>query len=100
MMDVQPEGIDLSSVTEGSVSATMAASASAAAPMLLGATPMGLDGDSAQFAAALNAAGGAYLATTAEHAGQRTAYSATQGLSATTYRVTDAITNASFLPTV
>ena len=58
MMDVQPEGIDLSSVTESTVSTQMAASASAASAALLGATPMGLDGDSAQFAAALNAAGG------------------------------------------
>ncbi|CAN5290956.1 hypothetical protein BH11ACT7_BH11ACT7_38860 [soil metagenome] len=94
MMDVQPEGIDLSAVTESNISATMAASASAAAPALLGATPMGLDGDSAQFAAALNAAGGAYLASTAEHAGQRVAYSATQALSSTTYRAVDAIDKA------
>lgn len=98
MMDVQPEAIGLSSVTEGGISASMAASASAASAALLGATPMGADADSVQFAVALNAAGAAYLGTTAEHAGQRTMYSATQSLTSTTYQAVDAIDNITLAP--
>ena len=60
---------------------------------------MGADADSVQFAAALNAAGAAYLGATAEHTGQRVAYSGTQALSATTYRTVDALGNLAFLPT-
>jgi hypothetical protein len=74
----------------------MAASAAAASAALLGATPMGMDGDSAQFAAALNAAGAAYLGTTAEHAGQRGAYSGAQSLASSTYTAADVATKATF----
>jgi hypothetical protein len=98
-MDVQPEAINLSSVTEGGISAGMAASASAASAALLGAMPMGADADSVEFAVALNAAGAAYLGVAAEHTGQRVAYSATQGLSATTYQTVDALGKIAFLPT-
>lgn len=97
MMDVQPAAVGLSSATEAGITASMAASASAAAPALVGVTPMGLDGDSAQFAAAMNATGAAYLATAAEHAGQRSAYSGAQSLAGATYEVADAATKASFI---
>lgn len=96
MMDVQPAAVGLSSATEAGISASMAASASAASAALLGATPMGLDGDSAQFAAALNAAGAAYLATTAEHAGQRGAYAGAQSLASATVVAADIGTRATF----
>ena len=45
---------------------------------------MAPDADSVEFAAALNAAGAAYLATAAEHAGQRSAFSGAQGLASAT----------------
>ncbi|MDF2822825.1 MAG: hypothetical protein K0R68_233 [Mycobacterium sp.] len=97
MMDVQPAAVGLSSATEAGITASMAASASSAAPALLGATPMGMDGDSAAFAAALNAAGAAYLATAAEHAGQRSAYAGAQSLASATYSAADVITKSAFL---
>ncbi|MGB3482941.1 MAG: PE family protein [Mycobacterium sp.] len=75
----------------------MAASASAASAALLGATPMGADADSVQFAAALNAAGAAYLGTTAEHTGQRAAYAGAQSLASSTYALADTITKSAFL---
>ncbi|CAN5398962.1 PE domain-containing protein [soil metagenome] len=96
-MDVQPEAIDLSAVTESGISASMGASAAAASAALCGVTPMGADADSLEFAVALNAAGAAYLGVTAEHAGQRVAYSGAQGLGAATYQTVDVISKSAFL---
>jgi hypothetical protein len=42
-----------------------------------------------EFAAALNAAGAAYLATASEHAGQRSAFSGAQGLASATTSMVD-----------
>jgi hypothetical protein len=96
-MEVVPGAVDLSAATEVGISSEMGASASAASAALLGVTPMGLDADSAEFAAAMNAAGGAYLGMTAEHVGERLGLAATQSISSLTYQATDAINAASGL---
>ena len=90
-MEVLPSAVDLSSTTEVTVSAEMGASAAAASTALLGVTPMGLDADSAEFAAALSAAGGQYLGMTAEHVGSRLGLASDQAISSLTYQATDAI---------
>lgn len=79
-----PGAVDLSSVTEGAISEEMSATTAAGAAALIGVLPMAPDADSVEFAAALNAAGGAYLATASEHAGQRSAFSGAQGLASVT----------------
>jgi hypothetical protein len=96
-MEVVSSAVDLSSATEVGISAEMGASASAASAALLGVTPMGLDADSAAFAAALSAAGGAYLRMTAEHVGSRLGLAGNQAISSLTYQATDAINAVSGL---
>ncbi|ORB47597.1 hypothetical protein BST40_15175, partial [Mycobacterium persicum] len=54
----------------------------AGAPMLVGVMPMGEDGDSAAFAAALAEVGAAYVSTAAEHAAARGVFSDAQSVSA------------------
>ena len=92
-MEVLPSAVDLSSTTEVTVSAEMGASAAAASTALLGVTPMGLDADSAEFAAA----GGQYLGMTAEHVGSRLGLASDQAISSLTYQATDAINAVSGL---
>ena len=87
---VQPETVLGSAAAESAISADTQAAASAAAPMLLGTTPMGDDADSAMFSAALNACGGSYLGVVAEHAAQRGLFAGTQGLASGVYVATEA----------
>jgi hypothetical protein len=61
---------------------------------LTGVMPMGADLDSVQFAAALNAAGAAYIATAAEHVSSRESFSAAQSLAAGAYTAADVACNA------
>jgi hypothetical protein len=91
-----PGAVDLSAAAEAGISEAMAATTAAGAAALTGVLPMAPDADSAEFAAALNAAGAAYLATSAEHVGQRAAFAGAQGLASVTTRTVDAI-NASLL---
>jgi len=86
-----PGAVDLSAATEAGISEQMAATTAAGAAALTGVMPMALDEDSVQFAAALNAAGTAYIATATEHVGQRAAYSGAQGLASTTAGEVDLI---------
>jgi hypothetical protein len=94
LFDMAPDAVDLSSVTEGAISQEMAATTAAGAAALTGVLPMAPDADSVEFAVALNAASGAYLATASEHAGQRTAFSGAQGLASVTGVTTDALNAA------
>jgi hypothetical protein len=55
--------------------------------------PMGADLDSIEFAAALNAAGAAYLGTASEHLANRGMFAGAQNLAAATYTATDVISN-------
>lgn len=89
-LNVLPAAVDLSALTESGISTDMAASTAAGAAALTGVVPMAADADSAQFAAALNAAGTAYLGTAAEHVGQRAAFAGTQSLASATYVAADA----------
>ncbi|MEM6106541.1 PE family protein [Mycobacterium sp. 050272] len=89
LFDMVPGAVDLSAATEGALSQEMAATTSAGSAALVGVLPMAPDADSIEFAAALNAAGAAYLATAAEHAGQRAAFAGAQGLASATGVGTD-----------
>lgn len=84
-VSVLPEAVDLSAVTEMVVSGEMAATNAAGAGALTGTVPMVPTADDAAFSAALNGAGAAYMGAVAQHVGQRTAYSAAQGLSSISY---------------
>lgn len=86
-----PGAVDLSAAVEAGISEAMAATTAAGAAALTGVMPMATDADSIEFAAALNAAGCAYLATAAEHIGQRAAFSGAQGLAAATNVADDAV---------
>ncbi|ORA19822.1 PE domain-containing protein [Mycobacterium arosiense] len=86
---VQTEAVLASSGAESAISAETEAAASAAAPVLLGALPMGGDPDSAMFAAALNACGGSYLGVVSEHAAQRGLFAGAQSIASSTYVVTE-----------
>lgn len=94
LFSMVPGAVDLSSAAEAGISQEMAATTAAGAAALTGVLPMALDEDSAQFAAALNGAGFAYLATATEHVGQRTAYSGAQSLASTTTTAVEAISTA------
>jgi hypothetical protein len=96
LFNMVPGAVELSGATESGISQEMAATTAAGAAALTGALPMAADADSAEFAAALNAAGAAYLAASAEHVGQRAAFAGTQGLAAGTTKAVEAI-NASLL---
>ena len=87
---VQPEAVLASASAESAISAETEAAASAAAPALLGVTPMGSDPDSAMFAAALNACGASYLGVVSEHAAQRGLFAGTQGIASGVYTTTEA----------
>jgi len=84
----------MSSAAEAGIGEEMAATTAAGGAALTGVLPMAPDADSAQFAAALNAAGAEYLAMAAEHVGQRAAYSGAQGLAGVTGPAVDAINAA------
>ncbi|CDO86107.1 PE family protein [Mycobacterium triplex] len=94
LFEMVPGAVDLSAATEGAISEEMAATTAAGSAALTGVLPMAPDADSAEFAAALNATGAAYLATAAEHAGQRAAFSGAQGLASATGVVTDGLNAA------
>ncbi|MGA9360953.1 MAG: PE domain-containing protein [Mycobacterium sp.] len=91
---VQSEAVLGSAAAESAISSETGAAASAAAPVLLGATPMGADADSALFSAALNACGGSYLAVVSEHAAQRGLFAGTQGIASGVYVATEAARTA------
>ncbi|BDB39601.1 MULTISPECIES: PE family protein [Mycobacterium] len=84
LFDMVPGAVDLSAAAEAGISEEMAATTAAGAAALTGVLPMAMDADSIEFATALNAAGAAYLATAAEHVGQRAGFSGAQGLASAT----------------
>jgi hypothetical protein len=84
MFGMVPGAVNVSSAAESGISEEMAATTAAGAAALVGVLPMAPDADSIEFAAALNAAGAAYLAAANEHAGQRAAFSGAQGLASGT----------------
>jgi PE family len=86
---VEPEAVLASAGAESAISGETQAAAAAAAPVLLGVTPMGADPDSAMFAAALNACGASYLGVVAEHAAQRGLFAGAQGMASGVYDATE-----------
>ena len=90
-LNVILEAIDASAAAESGIGAQMAAGTATAGLALTTVTPMAADADSAEFSAALNATGAAYLAAAAEHVGQRTAFAAAQALGSGTYAATEAV---------
>ena len=91
VFNVNTATVGASAAAEAGISAEVGASAAAAAAPLLAVMPMGADLDSIEFAAALNAAGEAYLASAGEHMANRGMFAGAQGLSAVTSAVTEAI---------
>lgn len=85
--------IAASAATETGISAEMAAATSTAAAALTMAMPMGADLDSAAFAAAVNAAGAAYIGTATEHLTNRGLFAGSQDLAAATYTAADIVNN-------
>jgi hypothetical protein len=83
-----------SAAAETGISAQIGAAAGGAAAPLLAVMPMGADLDSIQFAAALNAAGAAYVAAAGEHTANRGMFAGAQGLSAVTSAVTEVMRDA------
>lgn len=93
VLNVNSATVAASAATETGVAAQMGAATSAAAAALTGALPMGADLDSAQFAAALNAAGAAYIGTATQHVAGRAELAGAQNLAAVTYTASDVINN-------
>lgn len=93
VLNVSSAAVGTSAATESGISAGMGAATAAAAEALTGVMPMGADLDSVEFAAALNAAGAAYLGTASEHLANRGMFAGSQNLAAVTYTATDIISN-------
>lgn len=94
VMNVNAATVSTSAMTETGLSAEMGAATSAASAALLGVLPMGADLDSAEFAAAMNAAGASYIGTATEHLTNRGMFAGAQDLAAATYTATDVLNNA------
>lgn len=94
LYQIGPAAVGMSSAAETGISEEMAATTAAGSAALTGVMPMAPDADSIEFAAALNAAGAAYLATAAEHTGQRAAFAGAQGLASATSLGTELASSA------
>ena len=92
-LDVNSATVAASGATETGISAEMAAATSVAAVALTAVLPMGADLDSVEFAAALNAAGAAYIGTATEHLTSRGMFAGSQDLAAATYTAADVVNN-------
>ena len=92
-LDVNSATVATSAATETGISAEMAAATSVAAAALTTVLPMGADLDSVAFAAALNAAGAAYIGTATEHLTNRGVFAGSQDLAAATYTAADVVNN-------
>ena len=92
-LNVNSAIIAASAATETGISAEMAAATSTAAAALTMAMPMGADLDSAAFAAAVNAAGAAYIGTATEHLTNRGLFAGSQDVAAATYTAADVVNN-------
>lgn len=92
-LDVNSAVVAASAATETGISAEMAAATSVAAAALTTVLPMGADLDSVAFAAALNAAGAAYIGTATEHLTRRGMFAGSQDVAAATYTAADVVNN-------
>ena len=92
-LDVNSATVATSAATETAISAEIATATSVAAVALTAVLPMGADLDSVEFAAALNAAGAAYIGTATEHLTSRGMFAGSQDLAAVTYAAADVVNN-------
>lgn len=91
VFNVNTATVAASAAAETGVSTEVGAAAAAASAPLLTVMPMGADLDSIEFAAALNAAGAAYVAAAGEHMANRGMFAGAQSLTAATSAATEAI---------
>lgn len=101
LLDVSTAAVDMSALTETILSGEMAASTAAGSVALTGVIPLAADADSVAFAAALSAAGAAYLGASAEHVGQRVSFAGGQSVSSISYLLNELASAANlsnFLP--
>lgn len=94
VLNIEPATITASGATETAVGAALASATAAAAEPLTAALPMGADLDSVEFAAALNAAGAAFISAASAHCAERQTFGGSQQIAAATYAVADVINNA------
>lgn len=90
----QTEGIAGSSMVENSLASSMQAAAAANAAQLTAVLPMGNTPADAEFAAALNARGGLYLAAHGLQALNRNAFAGGQALTGATIEAVEVINTA------
>lgn len=93
VLDVSAVAVVASAAAENGVAAALGAATAAVAEPITCVMPMGADLDSVQFAAALNAAGAAYIGTASEHIASRETFAGSQNLAAATYTATDILHN-------
>ncbi|KZS83268.1 hypothetical protein B4U45_20645 [Mycobacterium persicum] len=79
---MEPAVVGVSVLAQAGLAAQQGVGIAAGAPMLVGVVPMGVDADSAAFAAALAAVGAAYVSAAAEHAAARGMFSDAQSVAA------------------
>ncbi|WP_082993021.1 hypothetical protein [Mycobacterium sp. 1245111.1] len=84
-----PEVVATAAAGHGALAAETAAVAAGVAPVVLAPVPMGMDADSAKFAAIAAAAGAAHVATAEQHGLMRGLYSGAQSLAMTTAVATE-----------
>lgn len=89
MFAMVPEAVALSASTEAGLAAETVATAAAVAPAALTPLPMGMDADSAKFAALAAAAGAAHVAVAEQHGMMRGLYSEAQSLAMATTVATE-----------
>jgi hypothetical protein len=94
ILDVDTAAVNLSSLAESVISGEMAAATAAGAGPITGTVPMAAATDPAEFAAALNAAGAAYLGAAAQHVGQRVAFAGAQNLASIGYLLNELLNAA------
>ncbi len=84
-----PEVVAQSASTEAGFAAETGGAAAAVAPAVLDPLPMGMDADSAKFAAIAAAAGAAHVAVAEQHGLMRGLYSGAQSLAMATTVATE-----------
>ena len=89
MFAMVPAVVAGSAATEAGLAAETGAAAAGVAPVLLDPLPMGVDADSARFAAVAAAAGAAHVATAEQHGVMRGLYSGAQSLAVATTVATE-----------
>lgn len=94
VLNINTATVGVSAATEAGIGVEIGATAAAAATPLMAVLPMGADLDSVAFAAALNAAGAAYVAAAGEHTANRGMFAGAQGLTAVTAAATEVIRDA------